>query len=101
MKKITVLQVKKKLSLVLDPELGISVVDLGLIYKISIKNNHIHILMTLTSIGCPLYQVIEDEMKASVSQLGIDKKDISIELTFDPPWSMELVSPSGRAYLGW
>lgn len=92
--------VKKQLEKVFDPELGISIVDLGLIYKIEIKNNTVKILMTLTTIGCPLFSLIEKEMKDKLKELGFKEENISLELTFDPPWSIERMSEKAKVLLG-
>ncbi|GAB4219862.1 MAG: hypothetical protein Fur009_7910 [Candidatus Microgenomates bacterium] len=90
-----------KLEKVLDPELGISIVDLGLIYDIEIKkNNQLKITMTLTTIGCPLISIIEKEIKSKLTELGFMEEKIEIELTFDPPWSMEKMSEKAKALLG-
>lgn len=56
--------------------------------------------MTLTTIGCPLISLIETEIKNKLSELGILEKNIIIELTFDPPWSMEKMSEKAKALLG-
>lgn len=101
--KITKKQIKDKISEVLDPELNISIVDLGLIYDILIRTDsveEVRITMTLTTIGCPLFSMIEDEIKKKLGGLGIAKKNITLELTFDPPWSMEKMSEHAKAMLG-
>lgn len=98
--KLTEKKIKNALSQVLDPELNISIVDLGLIYKVDIKKNKVKIIMTLTTIGCPLFPMIEDEIKSKMKQIGIKKEDLIIELTFDPPWSMENLTEKGKAMLG-
>jgi len=92
--------VKKQLAQVLDPELGISIVDLGLIYKIEIKKNKVKIVMTLTTIGCPLFSLIEQEIKNKLIELGLKEDDIDLELTFEPPWSVERMSKKAKAMLG-
>lgn len=90
----------KKLEEVIDPELNISIIDLGLIYDITIKEKKIIIKMTLTTIGCPLISVIEEDIKNKISELGFKKENIKIQLTFDPPWSIEKMTEKGRAVLG-
>ena len=101
MAKITQKMIMDKLSEVMDPELGISIVDMGLIYKTELKPGHkLHILMTLTTIGCPLFEVIEGDMRNKIRDLGFENEDIGIELTFDPPWSMDRMSDSGKARIG-
>ncbi len=93
-------QIKTKLTEVMDPELNISIIDLGLVYKIKIIKSKIKVVMTLTTIGCPLFSLIETQVKDKIKELGVEGKDISLELTFDPPWSMEKMSKKGRAMLG-
>lgn len=99
--KLTPKKIKDILSDVLDPELNISIVDLGLVYETKItKNNKVTIKMTLTTIGCPLFNLIEQEIKSKLQDHGIKEKDITITLTFDPPWSMEHISERAKALLG-
>ena len=93
-------QIKNKLSEVMDPELNISIVDLGLVYETKIIKEKIKIVMTLTTIGCPLFSLIEQQVKEKIRELGVKEEDISLELTFDPPWSMEKMSEKGKAMLG-
>lgn len=90
----------KKLEEVLDPEINISIVDLGLIYGIKIDGKKIVITMTLTTIGCPLISLIEGDIKNKLKEIGIKEEDVVIDLTFDPPWSMEKMSEKAKALLG-
>ena len=93
-------RVREKLKLVLDPELGVSIVDLGLIYNIVLADTHRCIItMTLTTIGCPLFAQIQKEIEARVMELP-EIEDVKIELTFDPPWTMEMMTEEVRAELG-
>lgn len=93
--------VREGLLQVYDPELNISIVDLGLVYGIHIhEGNKVKLTMTLTTIGCPLFGLIEVEIKNKLQQLGVKDTDITIELVFDPPWSMERMSERAKAMLG-
>ncbi len=84
---------------ILDPELNISIVDLGLVYKAGIdKKKNVNITMTLTTLGCPLFSVIEKEIEQKLKPLGYN--NIKVTLTFDPPWSMEKMSERAKAMLG-
>lgn len=98
--RITKNEIIKKLTQVLDPELNISIIDLGLIYQIKILKKKIKITMTLTTIGCPLFSLIEDEIKNKIAELGIKKEDIEINLTFDPPWNLDKMTEKAKAILG-
>ncbi len=98
--KFTEKKVRELLENVMDPELNISVVDLGLIYEIKVEKEHVYIKMTLTTIGCPLFNIIEQEIKNKLSELNINQENVKIELTFDPPWTMEKMSEKAKAMLG-
>lgn len=91
--------VRKTLKTVLDPELYVSIVDLGLVYDIAVEDGKAHITMTLTTIGCPLFQSIEQEIREKVSALPTIK-EVQVELTFDPPWDPSRMSASAKAELG-
>ena len=98
--------IRERLDNVIDPELGISIVKLGLIYKISLteKDNkqYLHILMTLTTPGCPLAGVFDAMVRDSLyglPDLDIDQ-NVRIELTFDPPWVPDMMDPEAKAELG-
>ncbi len=85
-------EIKKKLKEIIDPELGINIVDLGLIYDIKIeKEGEVTITMTLTTPTCPLGDYILDEIRQKLSTIkGI--KSITINLVFDPPWTPEKIN---------
>lgn len=100
---VTEKKVREKLNEVLDPELGISIVDLGLVYNIEVdrtKSPMVSILMTLTTMGCPLFGVIEEDIYLKLSDLQLSRSDIKIDMTFEPPWDMERMSKRARAVLG-
>lgn len=82
-----------------DPEIGVSLWDMGLIYNIGIKNGSVEILMTLTTIGCPLFHLIAEPIRKEVGKLkGV--KEVNIELTFEPPWSTDRLSKDAKEQLG-
>ena|SRR3989344_2665224 len=89
----------EKLKEVIDPELGINVVDLGLIYNVKEKNGQVKILMTLTSPGCPLAGVIDQQVKEKVGSLKGVKK-VELEITFEPLWTPDKMNEETRARLG-
>lgn len=83
----------------MDPELYISIVDLGLVYNIKVNNNKAIITMTLTTIGCPLFSIIEKQVENAVG--GVKEiDDVEILLTFDPPWNIDMMSENARATIG-
>lgn len=98
--KFTQKQLLDKLKLVLDPELGISIVDLGLIYGVKqIGKDKIEVLMTLTSMGCPLFDLMEKPIKEKLGKLKGIKK-VAVNLTFDPPWDTDRMSEEAKIKLG-
>jgi len=83
-----------------DPELGISVVDLGLIYDVRPdKKGNVEVVMTLTTMGCPLFSLIEEPIKEELYKIKGVKK-VTVELTFDPPWSIDRMSKEAKSKLG-
>ena len=92
-------QVIDKLRNCIDPELGINIVDLGLIYSVGIDDSRINVLMTLTTPGCPLDSYFVKDITDKLKTLkGV--KDVSVELTFEPPWSPVQMSTESKDLLG-
>ena len=85
---------------VYDPEIPVDVYELGLIYEVTLMPlNKVYVLMTLTSPSCPAAEVIPDEIKQRISEVeGVD--DVEIELTFDPPYSQDMMSEAAKLELG-
>ena len=94
---VTKEQVYEKLKEVIDFELGANVVDLGLIYDVKVKEDSVYILMTLTTPFCPLGKKIVADVKKAVESLGVKAE---VELTFDPPWSPDMISDELKKQLG-
>lgn len=92
-------KIREALRKILDPELGVSIVDLGLIYDIRYEAGEAEIDMTLTSPGCPLAGVIDSEIKKALKEIKEIKK-LHIELIWDPPWTKEMISEEVKAELG-
>jgi len=92
-------KIRQALRKVMDPELGVSIVDMGLIYNINFKNGEATIEMTLTSFGCPLAGVIDSKVKKALKDIPEVKK-FSVKLVFDPPWSKDLMSDELKAEFG-
>jgi metal-sulfur cluster biosynthetic enzyme len=81
-----------------DPDLGIDVVNLGLIYDVALEEQVVQIHMTLTSMGCPAAELLESEIKMKVERVpGV--KEVQIVWTYDPPWTEALLSEEGRDML--
>lgn len=96
---VTEKEVQKALKGVKDPELNLDLVVLGLVYDIEVEGADVHVMMSLTTPLCPVApQIVEDATNAVLAVDGVDSCEV--ELTFDPPWTPERMSPLIRASLG-
>ena len=92
-------EVLEVLRTVEDPELGMDVVDLGLVYEVEIEDSKAKIMYSLTSMGCPAGPLIAGDMESAARQVeGIE--DVELELTFDPPWTPDRMSDDAKFILG-
>ena len=83
-------QITEALREVFDPELGMSVVDLGLIYDVAIDAGRVHITMTLTTQGCPLHDSMTEWVRQAVGRIpGVE--DVVVVIVFDPPWTPDRI----------
>lgn len=93
-------QVLEALRAVYDPEIPVDIVNLGLVYAVTVSRGWVTIRMTMTSPGCPVGDVLLGEVKRAVAELpGVEAVDV--ELVWDPPWSPELMSDTAKRQLGW
>ncbi len=83
-----------------DPELGMDIVDLGLVYDVEIEADKVKVIHTLTSMGCPAGPMIQEDMRTTVAESFPDVKDIELELTWDPPWTPDKMSDDAKFILG-
>jgi metal-sulfur cluster biosynthetic enzyme len=92
-------EVVEALRQVEDPELGMDIVELGLMYDVEVEGPKVHITYTLTSIGCPVGPMIQEQIQEFAAQVpGVEEVDA--ELTWDPPWSPERMSDDAKFILG-
>lgn len=85
---------------VYDPEVGINVADLGLIYGVEQRDDCVHVEMTLTTPGCPLHDTIGQAVQRALARVpGIARSEV--ELVWDPPWTPLMITEAGKRELGW
>ncbi len=84
---------------VIDPELGVSIVDLGLVYDVRYEDGEAEVEMTLTSPGCPLAPIIDKKVREALSEVG-EVKNLTLELVWEPPWTKEMMSDELKAEFG-
>lgn len=93
-------KIVKVIKTVYDPEIPVDVYELGLIYDVMVSEDaEVKIIMTLTTPNCPVAESMPQEVKDKVAMIEI-VKDVELELTFDPPWSKDLMSEEARFELG-
>jgi metal-sulfur cluster biosynthetic enzyme len=97
--KITKEEILKVLKNVVDPEIGINIVDLGFIYKIDVNGKKVNISMTLTNPSCPMHAMFIHEVEDAIKAV-FDDVDVKVQLVFDPPWSPERMSKDAKKKLG-
>jgi len=82
-----------------DPELGMDIVDLGLLYDVEVEGGNVKVTHTLTSMGCPVGPMIQEDIDRVARELpGVEAVDV--ELTFDPPWTPDKMSDDAKFILG-
>ncbi len=94
--------VREALRAVIDPEIGLNIVDLGLVYDVQIaaESGAVAVEMTLTTPGCPLHAVIDSAVREVLGELpGV--ASVALDLVWSPPWTPEMISAEGRRALGW
>ena len=82
-----------------DPELGMDIVELGLLYDVEVEGPKVKVIHTLTSMGCPVGPMIQENVDQIVRAMP-EVEDVEVELTWDPPWSPEKMSDDAKFILG-
>jgi metal-sulfur cluster biosynthetic enzyme len=93
-------QVREALCSVIDPEAGMNIVDLGLIYRIDTMPGRIAIEMTMTTPACPVGPMLVDQVRDAVRIIAPDM-EIAVELVWEPPWHAGLMSERAKQHFGW
>ena len=93
-------KIVKVLKTIYDPEIPVDIYELGLIYDVFVNENHnVKILMTLTTPNCPVAETLPMEVEDKVKSIK-SVKDAAVEITFDPPWTQDLMSEEAKLELG-
>lgn len=97
---VTADAVWQTLATIMDPEFGISIVDLGLIYSVECSGDRVSVVMTLTTPTCPSGAWIHDGVKAALQQMpGV--AEAKVDLVFEPAWNTDMLTADARQMLGW
>lgn len=90
-----VARVREALRLVIDPELGHNIVELGLVYEVTAENGAVRILMTTTTKGCPAAGFLKEGVAASAAQVA-GVRSVDVVMTFEPPWTPSMIDPGTK-----
>ena len=94
-------EIRAALKEVIDPEVGINVVDLGLLYGIEVEANDVRVRLTMTSPACPLGAHLRDQAESAIRRHCPEALTVTVDLVWDPPWSPERMSEEAKRTLGW
>jgi len=94
-------EVREALRYVIDPEVGVNVVDLGLVYRIGVSAEAVQIDITMTSPACPMGEMILDDVREVLDALAPEGMAIEVNLVWEPPWDPSRMSDAARRVLGW
>lgn len=86
---------------VVDPEIALNIVDVGLVYGVTVTAERLHIVLTMTSAACPVADVIIDDVGMELDRVAPPGMAIDAELAWEPPWTPERMSASAKAFMGW
>jgi metal-sulfur cluster biosynthetic enzyme len=89
------------LSRVVDPEVSMNIVDVGLIYGVTVDATTVHVRITMTSAACPVIDLIIEEAEIELDKMVPADLKICVELVWEPPWTPDRMSANARRFMGW
>ena len=89
------------LSRVVDPEVSMNIVDVGLVYGVTVDADTVHVLITMTSAACPVIDLIIEDAELELDKAVPDHLKIRVELVWEPPWSPDRMSAHAKRFMGW
>ena len=93
--------IAKALQHVVDPELALSIVDVGLVYDVTVADEQVHVLLTMTSAACPVTDLIIEDVESELDRALPPGWKIRVELTWSPAWTSDRMSESAKCFMGW
>lgn len=89
------------LTRVVDPEVALSIVDVGLIYGVSVTQGKLRVLLTMTSAACPVTDLIVEEVETELDRVVPSDWSIEVELVWEPPWTTDRMSARAKRFMNW
>src|SRR5262245_7174963 len=93
--------IEKALHRVVDPEVAMTIVDVGLVYGGTVTTDRLHVLLTMTSAACPVTDVTGDDAATELCKVAPPGMDVDVELVWEPPWTPQRMSARAKAFMGW
>jgi len=93
--------VASALRAVVDPEMALSILDVGLVHRVSIADGKCHVAVTMTSVACPAAEVILTDIETELDRVMPENMAIEVELVWEPAWTPARMSPAAKAFMGW
>jgi metal-sulfur cluster biosynthetic enzyme len=93
--------IERALRQVVDPEVALTIVDVGLVCAVTVTDERVHVLMTMTSAACPVTDVIVGDVEAELDKVLPADFRIEVELVWEPPWNTDRMSPRAKLFMGW
>jgi metal-sulfur cluster biosynthetic enzyme len=93
--------IEDALSRVVDPEVALSIVDVGLVYGVTVTSERLHVLVTMTSAACPVVDVILDDVEHELDGVAPEGMNIEVELVWEPAWTTGRMSERAKDFMGW
>ncbi len=86
---------------VVDPELALDIVSIGLVYGVTVANGRVDVLVTMTTAACPVTDVIVSDIEDALDRVLDPELKIHVEVVWEPPWTPERMSDSAKTFMGW
>ena len=84
-----------------DPEAGMNIVDLGLVYRIDVAGDAVEVDLTMTTAACPMADMIVDQARAAIESIAGASTRVNVNLVWDPPWTPDRMTDLARQHFGW
>ena len=84
-----------------DPEAGMNIVDLGLVYRIDVAGDAVEVDLTMTTAACPMADMIVDQARTAIESIAGESMHIEVNLVWDPPWTPDRMTDLARQHFGW
>ena len=93
--------IEAALQRVVDPEMALGILDVGLVYRVAVRDSQVHVLMTMTSAACPVTDVIVEDVTTTLERALPDGFGVEVEVCWEPAWTPDRMSDKAKRFMGW